>query len=84
MVTHLQHSEFSMPGALVSEAEEFLTVRQAMMQKLKANLVAAQARMRRCADRKRVEHGFVVGDIVYLKMRPYRLNAFGIHTHIKL
>lgn len=40
--------------------------------------------MKKYADRKRTERILEVGDMVYLKMQPYRLNAFGLRTHIKL
>lgn len=40
--------------------------------------------MKKYADRKRVDRSLEVGNMVYLKMQPYRLNAFGIRSHIKL
>lgn len=36
------------------------------------------------ADKKRTERVLAPGDMVYLKLQPYRLNAFGIRHHIKL
>ena len=40
--------------------------------------------MKKYADRKRTERVLEGGDMVYLKMQPYRLNAFGARSHIKL
>lgn len=77
-------SEYSLPDAITPEAVEFLTDRQAFLQQLKSNLAAAQTRMKKYADRKRVDRSLEVGNMVYLKMQPYRLNAFGIRSHIKL
>jgi hypothetical protein len=48
-----------------------------MLDQLKQNLLQAQTRMKRFADLKRSERTFVVGDLVYLKMEPYRLTTFG-------
>lgn len=67
-----------------TEAASFLSERNSMWQQLKANLTAAQARTKKYADRKRSERTLEVGDMVYLKMQPYCLNAFGLRTHIKL
>ena len=55
-----------------------------MWQQLKSNLANAQARMKKYADMKRVERQLSEGDMVYLKMQPHRLNAFGDLSHIKL
>lgn len=48
------------------------------------DLAAAQARMKKYANLKRTERVLQEGDMVYLKMQPYRLNAFRLRTHIKL
>lgn len=55
-----------------------------MWQQLKANLATTHARMKKYADMKRTKRVLEVGDMVYLKMQPYHLNAFGLRTHIKL
>lgn len=77
---HIPH----LGASSTSEVAEFVTDRNAMWQQLKSNLANAQARMKKYADQKRVERTLSVGDMVYLKMQPYRLNAFGIRSHIKL
>ena len=67
-----------------NETKELLTDRQQLLGVLKENLQRAQERMKKFADRKRRERSFQEGDMVYLKMQPYLLNAFGVKTHIKL
>ena len=73
-----------LPDQLNGDAQQFFQDRDALLLHLKSNLEAAQARMKKYADRKRTERILEVGDMVYLKMHPYRLNAFGLRTHIKL
>ena len=55
-----------------------------MLEHLKENLCKAQNRMKRYADLKQVERSFQVGDMVYLKMAPYRLAVFGFRGALKL
>lgn len=76
-------SEVSIPGP-TSPARDFLIQKQDMMTKLKANLAQAQARMKKYADQNRTERTFQVGDMVYLKMQPYRHNAFGLRNSLKV
>lgn len=77
-------SELAIPGPDDTEAQDFLTSKQQIIQQLKNNLVVAQNRMKKYADTKRVERSFQVGDPVYLKMAPYRLAAFGFRGALKL
>jgi len=77
-------SELEIPGPEDEEAQDFLTAKQQMLEHLKENLCTAQNRMKRYADLKRVERRFQVGDMVYLKMAPYRLAAFGFRGTLKL
>lgn len=55
-----------------------------MLSTLKENLAQAQGRMKKYADRKRLERQFEVGDMVYLRMQPYRMAAFRIRQAMKL
>lgn len=77
-------AELAIPGPEDEEAQDFLTAKQSMLDQLKENLSQAQNRMKRFADMKRVERSFEPGDLVYLKMAPYRLAAFGFRGAIKL
>ena len=53
-----------------------------MMAQLKHNLLVAQERMKKYADRNITYRQYNVGDVLYLKMQSYRLAAFG--TCLKL
>lgn len=55
-----------------------------MLEQLKTNLHKAHERMKHFADKKRSERHFQIGDMVYLKMQPYRQTAFGIRGSLKL
>ena len=66
------------------EAVDFLAAKQQMLDQLKVNLANAAARMKKYADQNRSERVLEVGDMVYLKMQPYRLAAFGLRGAIKL
>jgi hypothetical protein len=77
-------SELSILGPEDLDASEFLSAKQQMLEQLKLNLHRAQARMKRYADLQRTERTFSPGDMVYLKMEPYRLAAFGFRGTIKL
>ena len=53
-------------------------------QQIKQNLLAARERMKAQADNKRSERELVVGDMVYLKLHPYRHTSLSIHKCLKL
>jgi hypothetical protein len=55
-----------------------------MMKTLKENLLQAQHRMKFFADLHRSERSLQVGDMAYLKIQPYRQNAFGLRGSLKL
>lgn len=77
-------SELVVPGPEDEEAQNFLLAKQQMLEQLKENLHKAHNRMKRYADVKRVERVFDIGDMVYLKMAPYRLAAFEFRGALKL
>ena len=80
-------SEITVPGPEDPEdleAQDFLAEKQHLLTQLKENLVQAQARMKKYADSHRSERVFVVGDMVYLRVQPYRMAAFGLRQSIKL
>jgi hypothetical protein len=77
-------NEFSIPSNADTDATEFISDRQQLLTKLKENLAQAQARMKKYADLKRSERTLELGDMVYIKMQPYRMAAFGIRQAIKL
>ncbi|XP_044396459.1 uncharacterized protein [Triticum aestivum] len=77
-------SELAIPVPEEEEAQNFLAAKQQILEHLKSNLLQAQNRIKRYADLKRVERVFEVVDMVYLKMAPYRLAAFGFRGALKL
>lgn len=58
--------------------------KEAIIQNLKSSMDAAQKRMKHYADRNRTERELQVGDMVYLKLQPYRQNALGVRGSLKL
>lgn len=62
----------------------FSRKKETMMAQLKHNLLVAQERMKKYADRNITYRQYNVGDMVYLKMQSYRLAASGIKTGLKL
>lgn len=61
-----------------------LAQREMVMQMLQFQLQKAQNRMKRHADKRRVEREFSVGDVVYLKLQPYRQFSVQQRTSNKL
>lgn len=51
---------------------------------IKENLQKAQERMKFFTDKKRSDRSFEIGDMVYLKIQPYRHTSLSIHVHFKL
>lgn len=68
----------------VAAVEEYLKQRDVILELLKDSLHKSQERMRLYADKHRVERSFVVGDIVYLKLQPYRQASVSLRRNLKL
>jgi hypothetical protein len=66
------------------ETQEALMTREQMIKSLRQNLAYAQHKMKKFADRKRTPRTFEIGDMVYLKMQPYREKALGLGHALKL
>lgn len=54
------------------EVEQLPVQRDAILQELKDNLIRAQLKMKQSADKKRKDIEFQVGELAYVKLRPYR------------
>ncbi|KAK6146081.1 hypothetical protein DH2020_019950 [Rehmannia glutinosa] len=52
--------------------DELLTHRNSIQQQLQYHLNQARTRMKQMADKHRSERSFQVGDLVYLKLKPFR------------
>lgn len=61
--------------------EQQLSVRDALLEELKTHLMCAQIRMKLVARR---EVQFNVGDLVYVKLRPYHLRSLAKKSNEKL
>ncbi|GJZ63641.1 transposon ty3-G gag-pol polyprotein [Tanacetum coccineum] len=73
------------PGtSKVQAVEEFLLDRDKLLRDLRSNLLIARDRMKSKADSKRREVEFAVGDMVYLKLQPYRQTTVAVRLSAKI
>lgn len=77
-------AEDIMPDVPDLRIQEQLKNRQVATQVIKDNLIKAQARIKHQADKRRVEREFTIGDMVYLKIQPYRHSSLSNHRCLKL
>lgn len=77
-------AEVVLPDCPDDNARQILQNRQLATQLIKDNLLKAQARIKHQADKHRTERSFEVGDMVYLKIQPYRHTSLSIHRSLKL
>ncbi|RVW68732.1 Transposon Tf2-2 polyprotein [Vitis vinifera] len=68
----------------VNEVDQSLLTRDEVLQQLKTNLELAATRMKHVADQKRREVEFQIGDLVLLKLHPYRQHSVFKRAHQKL
>lgn len=71
------------PAEQVQDFSSVLTTEQTAAQ-IKAKLLKAQTRMKHYADKKRSERTLEVGDMVYLKLQPFRHTTLSVHRYLKL
>ena len=64
--------------------DEQLITRDKVIQQLKTNLEASINRMKQMADQKRKDVTFEVGEMVFLKLHPYRQKSVFRCAHQKL
>lgn len=55
-----------------------------MIRLLKENLKQAQNRMKQAADKNRTEREFMVGDMVYLRLQPFKHTTVALRSNQKL
>ena len=63
------------PSIIKAAADDFLLTRQQILDILKGNLVAAQAKMKLQADKHRQEKSFELGDWVFLRLQPFKQHS---------
>jgi hypothetical protein len=68
----------------IQEVENTLKTRDDIIRILRANLQLAQDRMKKFADIKRTERSFDVGDLVYLRLQPYKQQSVVQRRNLKL
>ena len=68
----------------IPEVQSLVASRDEVLAELKANLAAAQQRMKQFADKRRREVTFEVGDWVYLKFQPYHMRSLARKVNEKL
>ncbi|TXG60193.1 hypothetical protein EZV62_014766 [Acer yangbiense] len=71
-------------SSLVSAVDNLLEDRDAILDELRMHLLCAQQKMKMYADAKRHNLEFVVGDLVFLKLRPYRQRSLAQRRYDKL
>ncbi|XP_026416839.1 uncharacterized protein LOC113312292 [Papaver somniferum] len=68
----------------VADVEKYLKERDHMLNLLKESLHKSQERMKFFSDSKRTDRSFEVGDLVYLKIQPYRQTSVALRRNMKL
>ncbi|XP_041001703.1 uncharacterized protein LOC121247415 [Juglans microcarpa x Juglans regia] len=64
--------------------DQLLRNRTQIVNILKGNLTAAQARMKNYADKNRIEQQFMVREWVYLRLQPYQQKSVAARRNMKL
>jgi len=64
--------------------DQLLTQREEMLAQIRDNLLKAQHRMVQIANRKCSDRQFNLGDLVYLKLQPYRQKSMAHRSSQKL
>jgi len=68
----------------IQEVENTLKTRDEIICILRANLQLAQDKMKKFVDIKRIERSFDVGDLVYLRLQPYKQQSVVQRRNLKL
>ena len=75
---------YQVGASSVNEVDQTMVSRNTILQQLKINLHAAVNRMKQVADSKRRDVDFQVGDLVFLKLHPYRQQTVSRRPYKKL
>ena len=71
----LDFGDLAFRDSRAPKAKDWVQDNQDILKILKENLQTAQNQQKLYADRHRVEQSFEVGDLVYLRLQPYRLSS---------
>lgn len=79
-------SQLSLPkGAInVASTNDWMSERKEWNRMLKPNLKQAQNRIQQNANKLRSERKFEIGDLVYLKLQPYKQSSVALRKNLKL
>lgn len=78
------HLPYVTHSSLVEEVDRSLRARENTIRLLKHHLQLAQARMKAQTNKKRSHRSFEEGDMVYVKLQPYRQMSLKGHSYHKL
>ena len=78
------HLPYLAGNSNVDAVDRCLQTREAAIRMLKFYLQRAQNRMKQQSDKKRSDRNFEVGDLVYLKLQPYRQTTVVNRKYLKL
>jgi len=67
-----------------TDIHELLQQSDVILEQLKQNSIKAQQRMKKVIDQKRQEVEFEIGDMVLVKLQPYRQNCLALRKNQKL
>ena len=79
-----QREWIAQESTLVAAVEDVLQRRANMNLAMKRHLEAVRHRMKQMADKHRSEREFSIGDLVFLKLQPYRKNSVALRRNLKL
>lgn len=76
--------ELALPDTMCEAARFIVLEKDRMLKQLQQNMQVAQDYKKFYAHKLRLDRQFDVGAMVYLKIQPYRQNAFGLRGSLKL
>ena len=80
----LVHLPYILGDSIVEVVDRSLQTREAAIKLLRFHLLRAQNRMKQQEDKGRSDRNFQVGDLVYVKLQPYRQKTIANRACLKL
>ncbi|KAJ6862569.1 hypothetical protein NC652_039425 [Populus alba x Populus x berolinensis] len=77
------HIPYTPKDSPVLVVDQYLTQREDMFKLIKTNPLQSQNKMTQQANKKRSERMFSEGDLVYLKLQPYRQQSFDLPVFLE-